>query len=118
MSKKMITISSPRGLRLNAAAMGTDADIRVRAHEIVDVPESYGEHLVSDGFAVRAERPKKPSRADASAADKARKAAFAQAEAAVDAAQAKVDAATDAGARAEAEAELEAAKAALAAFEP
>lgn len=117
MAKELITICTSHGIILDARAMGTDKDVRVGPQELVDVPKTYGEHLIGDRFAVRAERPKKPSRAEMSAAEKARKATIAQAEDAVVAAQAKVDAAGDNDARTAAEAELEAAVAALAAIE-
>jgi hypothetical protein len=58
MSKKMITVSSPRGIILEAKAMGTDKDVRVGPHEPVDVPEDYGNHLIADRFVVPAEHPK------------------------------------------------------------
>lgn len=115
MSKKMITITAPGGILLSAAAMGTPADVRVGPHEPIDVPEDYANHLISDRFAIPAEKPKseKPKAGKGGQGNRDQTALIA-AEKAVAEAKAKVEAAgDDLAAKAEAEQEPASAEAEL-----
>jgi len=49
---KTLTIACKSSLTLSAAAMGLKKDKKVSAFEKVTVPEGYGNHLISDGFAM------------------------------------------------------------------
>jgi hypothetical protein len=54
---KMKTIAFPRGGIIPAALLGLQKDKVCSAHEPVDVPCDYADHLIHDRFAYEAEKP-------------------------------------------------------------
>ena len=120
---KMMTICFPHGGIIPASVLGLEKDKACAALEAVDVPEVYGQHLIDDRFAIKAEKPKGEKKSSNAAAEKAaqvaaeKAAVLAAAEQAVKDAEAAVAAAgEDLVAKAAATEALEAAKAALAAL--
>lgn len=75
MSKKKITIASPRGIIIPAAILGLENDYSAGPHEPVSVPEDYGSSLIENRFAAKVddaavkpkvdEKPKTASKAKA-----------------------------------------------------
>ena len=63
-----LTIAFPHGGIIPASIMGTETDVHVDAATPIEVPESYGRHLISDRFAVAAEMPKPPEKDEQKAA--------------------------------------------------
>ena len=62
-----LTIACKSSLTLSAAAMGLKKDKKVSPFEKVTVPKSYGDHLISDGFAMLYEDYKKAEAKNAAA---------------------------------------------------
>lgn len=56
-----IGIAFVKGGIIPAAIMNKDKDVRVPPHEAIEVPESYGQHLIDDKFAYAKDVDKKGS---------------------------------------------------------
>jgi hypothetical protein len=54
MTEKTMLIMFPKGGIIPASVLGLETDKHCQAHETVEVPETYGQHLVHDRFAVEA----------------------------------------------------------------
>lgn len=109
-SKSTMKIQFPRGGTIPKEVLKSNKDKKCDPGEVVTVPKTYGDHLVSDRFAVEAKASTKGGKAEA---DK-KKAELAKLEAAVSDAKVALEKADTDEAKATAQAALDAAEKALA----